>query len=48
MARLELVTRGFRRALKKDPIALPPPARRGGGPARGAAPVGPGPAADTR
>jgi type 1 glutamine amidotransferase len=34
----ELMTRGFRWALKKDPIAMPPPARRGGGPARGAAP----------
>jgi hypothetical protein len=35
----ELVTRGFRWALKKEPIAMPPaaPARRGGGPGRGAA-----------
>jgi uncharacterized protein len=33
----ELVIRGFRWALKKEPIALPPPAR-GGGPGRGAAP----------
>jgi type 1 glutamine amidotransferase len=39
----ELVTRGFRWALKKEPIALPRPvpARRGGGAARGAAPAGP-------
>ena len=34
----ELVTRGFRWALKKEPIAIPPaaPARQGGGPGRGA------------
>jgi hypothetical protein len=33
----ELITRGFRWALKKDPIALPPPAQpaRGGGAGRG-------------
>jgi uncharacterized protein len=31
----ELLTRGFRWALKKEPIALPPPAPRGGGPGRG-------------
>ena len=33
----ELLTRGFRWALKKEPIALPPPAApaRGGGPGRG-------------
>ena len=37
----ELVTRGFRWALKKEPIAIPAPARRGGGPGRGAAPSGP-------
>ena len=31
----ELLTRGFRWALKKEPIALPPPPPRGGGPGRG-------------
>ena len=38
----ELFTRGFRWALKKEPIALPPPPARGrgpGGPGRGAGPV---------
>lgn len=31
----ELLTRGFRWALKKEPIALPPPPPRGGGAGRG-------------
>ena len=44
----ELVTRGFRWALKKEPIAMPPPARRGSGPARGAAPGGAAAAPETR
>jgi type 1 glutamine amidotransferase len=30
----ELITRGFRWAVKKDPIALPPPPPRGGGAGR--------------
>jgi type 1 glutamine amidotransferase len=42
----ELVTRGFRWALKKEPIAIPPAAApgRGGGPGRGGQGPG-GPAA---
>ena len=46
----ELVTRGFRWALKKEPIAIPPPARagRGGGAGRGATPSGPVAAPEAR
>jgi hypothetical protein len=46
----ELVTRGFRWALKKEPIAIPPPARggRGGGAGRGATPSGPAAAPEAR
>jgi len=40
----ELVTRGFRWALKKEPVALPRPTRGGGAAGRGAGPGAPAPA----